>query len=277
VNLSWIEAAPEPPGNLLRNGSFEGGMLYWHNLETNDYSLVRGSGVVGEYCLCLKKGFAMSAPFVAPRGEPFTVSFFVKGDKPGVVEVSMPPSAREVGTKANRLWTRGAVQTTKFGTNWQRVSFTWLADVPPDGFWPYPHYLVQIGGGNTSLPIYIDGVTVTPGREGTPAYVPRRAIEVLAECPDLPGYAGTKANLFERGASPRVTAHVSNPGQETRAVTVRWQLSDYEGERSVGEAVEKKLTLPPRQDDQRNRADEAQRGGHGPGPRLRPRRGPFDP
>jgi len=163
-----LEVASGASGNLLRNGSFEGGMLYWHNLETNDYSLVRGSGIVGEYSLCLKKGFVMSAPFVAQRGEPFTVSFFVRGDKPGVVHVSMPPSAREVGTKADRLWTRGAGQTAKFGTNWQRVSFTWMADVPPDGFWPYPHYLVQIGGGNTSLPIYIDGVTVTPGREGMP-------------------------------------------------------------------------------------------------------------
>ena len=222
-------------------------MLYWHNLEPDDYSLVRGGAAVGEYSLCLKKGFVMSAPFVAQRGEPFTLSFFVRGDRPGVVDVSMPPSAREVGTKADRLWTRGAGQTAKFGTNWQRVSFTWTADVPPDGFWPYPHYLVQIGGGNTSLPIYIDGVTVTPGREGTTTYVPRREIEVLAECPDLPGYAGAKANLFERGASPRVTAHVSNPVRETRTVTVRWQLFDYEDERSIGEAVEKKLTLAPGQ------------------------------
>ena len=117
-------AAPGASSNLLRNGSFEGGMLYWHNLEANDYSLVRSGAAVGEYSLCLKKGFAMSAPFVAQRGEPFTVSFFVRGDQPGVVEVSMPPSAREVGTKADRLWTQGAGQTAKFGTNWQRVSFT---------------------------------------------------------------------------------------------------------------------------------------------------------
>jgi hypothetical protein len=248
--LNWAivaatAALPETPGNLLRNGSFEGGMLYWHNLETNDYSLVRGSGVVGEHALCIKKSFAMSAPFVAKRGEPFTVSFFVKGDKPGMVEVAMPPSAREVGQKSKRLWAREGGQRAQFGTEWQRVSFTWPADVPQDGFWPNPHYLVQIGGGGTSLPIYIDGVTVTQGREGTPVYVPRREIEVLAECPDLPGYAGARANIFDRGAAPRVTAHVSNPGKETRALTVRWQLFDYEGKSAVGEAVEKRLAVPP--------------------------------
>ena len=68
-------------------------MLYWHNLGTNDYALVQGNAAVGGYALQIKKGFAMSTPFVAKRGEPFTVSFFVKGDKPSVVDVSMPPSA----------------------------------------------------------------------------------------------------------------------------------------------------------------------------------------
>ena len=181
LGAASFAASTDAPVNLLRNGSFEGGMLYWHNLGTNDYALIREGAAVGEYALCIKKGFAMSAPFVAKRGEPFTVSFFVKGDKPGIVDVSMPPSAREVGTKANRLWTRGAGQTAKFGTEWQRVSLTWPADVPQDGFWPNPHYLVQIGGGATSLPIYIDGVTVTQGREGTTTYVPRREVEVVAE------------------------------------------------------------------------------------------------
>ena len=229
--------------NLLRNGSFEGGMLYWHNLETNDYTLVRGGAAVGEYALCIKKGFAMSAPFVALRGEPCTVSFFVRGDKPGTVDVSMPPSAREVGQKAGRLWVRGASQTATFGTEWQRISFAWNADVPADGFWPNPHYLVQIEAGKNSPPIYLDGVTVTPGREGAPAYVPRREIEVLAECPDLRGYQAN-GNLLEKGATVRVTAHASNPGRSPREVVLRWQLMDYEGQRPLGDAVEKKVTIP---------------------------------
>ena len=157
--------------NLLRNGSFEGGLLYWHQIDPKHDTLVRDA-VVGEYALRIAKGNVMSAPFVAERGRPMTVSFFVKGVKPGRVGVQMPPSAREAGTKAKRLWMREAEQSAEIGTEWKRVSFTWLADVPADGFWPNPHYLVQIGG--YDQPILIDGVTVTVGREGTPAYVPRR-------------------------------------------------------------------------------------------------------
>ena len=229
--------------NLLRNGSFEGGLLYWHGVEPDKQKLVRGGAAVGEYALRIEKGFVMSAPFVAQRGEPVTVSFFVKGDKPGVVDVSLPPSAREVGQKAGRLWTRGAGQTAKFGTEWQRVSFTWNADVPADGFWPQPHYMVQLGGG-ASTPFLVDGITVTLGKQGTPTYLPRREVEVVADCCDLPGYEGAQANLFERGATPRVTAHASNPGPQPRAVMLRWQLFDYEGERAIGEAMEKQVVIP---------------------------------
>jgi hypothetical protein len=240
--LSASAAPPDASRNLLRNGSFEGGLLYWHGIEPDKQKLVRGGAAVGEYALRIDKGFVMSAPFVARPGEPLTVSFSVKGDKPGTIDVSMPPSAREVGTKANRLWTRGAGQVAEFGTEWKRVSLTWKADVPQDGFWPFPHYMVQIGGGNSS-PFIVDGITVVQGTTGTPAYVPRSEVEVVTECPDLPGYEGGKANLFERGASPRVTAHVSNPGSTPRDVVVRWQLFDYEGELPIGDAVEKKLTI----------------------------------
>ena len=261
-------AAPE---NLLRNGSFEGGMLYWHNLGTNDYSLVRGSGVVGEYALCLKQGFAMSAPFVAQRGEPFTVSFFVKGDKPGTVEVAMPPSAREVGQKAKRLWTREGGQSAKFSTQWQRVSFTWPADVPQDGFWPNPHYLVQIGGGGTSLPIYIDGVTVTQGREGTSAYVPRRAdrsgggVSRLARLRRREG-EHLRARCGAARDGPRLEPRPGSPHGHGPLATRRLRRRTSR-RRSGGQDAHP----PAGQDDQRNRADEAHRHRPGAGTRFRPR------
>ena len=70
-----VHAAPE---NLLRNGSFEGGTLYWHQVAAPDQTLVKDAKV-GEYALRIAKGNVMSAPFVAERGEPMTVSFFVKG------------------------------------------------------------------------------------------------------------------------------------------------------------------------------------------------------
>ena len=227
--------------NLLRNGSFEGGTLYWHQVAASDQTLVKDAKV-GEFALRIAKGNVMSAPFIAVRGEPVTVSFFVKGEKPGRVGVQMPPSAREPGTKAKRLWMREAEQSAEITTEWKRVSFTWKADVPADGFWPNPHYLVQIGG--YDAPILIDGVTVTTGKEGTPSYVPRGEIEVVAECANLPGWDGAAGNAFEKNATAQMVAHVSNPGKETRDVTVCWQLMDYEGAQPVGDRIEKTITLP---------------------------------
>ena len=230
-------AAPE---NLLRNGSFEGGTLYWHQIDPKNDTLVRDAKV-GEFALRIAKGNVMSAPFVAVRGEPMTVSFFVKGEKPGRVGVQMPPSAREPGTKAHRLWQREAEQSAEITTEWQRVAFTWKADVPPDGFWPNPHYLVQIGG--FDQPILIDGVTVTVGKDGTPAYVPRHEVEVVAECTNLPGWDGAAGNAFEKGATAQVVAHVSNLSKLEEKFRVRWQLFDYEGEKPAGPMVEKEIVV----------------------------------
>ncbi len=235
-----VTATRAAPENRLRNGSFEGGTLYWHQIEPGKQALVRDAAV-GAYALRIARGNVMSAPFVAERGQPLTVSFFVKGEQPGRVCVQMPPSAREVGTKAKRLWMREAEQSAEIGAAWKRVSFTWPADVPPDGFWPNPHYLVQIGG--FDQPILIDGVTVTVGREGAPAYVPRRAVEVVAECLNLPGWDGAAGNAFDTGAVAQMLAHVSNPGTQPRAVTVRWQLVDFEGKTAVAPPVDKQVTL----------------------------------
>lgn len=228
------------PENRLRNGSFEGGTLYWHQVKVPEQMLVKDAKV-GEFALRIAKGNVMSAPFVAERGQPMTVSFFVKGEKPGKVGVQMPPSAREPGTKAKRLWMREAEQSADVTTEWKRVSFTWMADVPQDSFWPNPHYLVHIGG--YDQPILIDGVTVVVGREGTADYVPRREIEVVAECVNLPGYTGGAGNMFTKGATAQMVAHVSNPGSQPREVSVQWQLVDYEGTLPVGNPITKKVTI----------------------------------
>ena len=227
--------------NRLRNGSFEGGLLYWHQIVPANHTLVK-DGKSGEHALRIAKGNVMSAPFVADRGGPMTVSFWVKGEQPGKVGVQMPPSAREPGMKAKRLWTREAEQSAEVGTEWKRVSFTWPADVPADGFWPNPHYLVQIGG--YDRPILIDGVTVTAGNEGTPDYLPRREVECVAECVNLPGWDGAAGNAFEKGVTAKLAAHVSNPGTSPREVTVRWQFIDYEGGVPLGSPIDTKANIP---------------------------------
>lgn len=226
--------------NLLRNGSFEGALLYWHNVRPDQHRLIRGEAKVGEYALRIEEGYVASAPFIAERGEVYTVSFWARGDKPTEVTAQMPPSAREVGQQAKRLWTREATQRAEVGVQWQRVSFTWPADVPPSGFWPNPHYMIHIGA---KSPVLIDGVTVTKGAAGTPDYLPRREVEVVADCENLPGYEGAKGNLFARDATAIMTAYASNPGREPRAVTLRWQLFDYEGAAPVAEAIDKPVDI----------------------------------
>jgi len=238
--LTTLAAPCLGSGNLLRNGSFEGDLLYWHNIDPAVHRLARGDVAAGEWALRVEKANPMSAPFACEPGREYTITFSVKADRDGTLHVQMPPSAREVGTNAKRLWTAEATKSVTVGPEWQRLSVTFKADVPQDGFWPYPHYLVQFEG---TAPFLLDAVTVTPSSEAAPAYVPRRAVEILTECPDLPGYKG-QDNLLKKGATVRLIAHASNPGKEPRGVTLRWQFIDYEGVRPLADAVERKVTIP---------------------------------
>jgi hypothetical protein len=51
-----LPAAAAPP-NLLRNGSFEGGTLYWHQIDPQQHALVKDAAA-GEYALRIAKGNA---------------------------------------------------------------------------------------------------------------------------------------------------------------------------------------------------------------------------
>ncbi len=227
--------------NLVRNGSFEGGPLYWHNIDPKQKRIVEG-GKNGRHALRIEKDYVMSAPFRAEKGEPYTVSFWVKGDKPGLISVQMPPSAREVGTASKRLWMTEGTKSAPIGTDWKRVSFTWKADLPNDGFWPRQNYLVSIGAGDTT-PVLIDGVTVTQGRQGTSDYLGAKPIEATAECLDWPGFEGAKANIFEPGATVRIVGHANNCGDRPCSATLRWQFFDYEGAAPLGKPVDRAVEL----------------------------------
>jgi hypothetical protein len=228
--------------NLLRNGSFEGGLLYWHNIMPEHHQVVTG-GKNGVHALRIDKKNVMSAPFVCQPGKPITASFWVKGDAKGEVRVQIPPSAREVGHNHGRLWTAKATKAVPIGTEWQRVTVSMPADVPQDGFWTRPHYLLQLEG---TVAMTVDGMVVTQESAGAADYVPRRTVEVGVSCPDLKGYT-VDGNLLERGQTVRVVAHLSNPGATAKTVAVRWQLIDYEGVEPRGAAVERNVTLAPGQ------------------------------
>ncbi len=227
--------------NLIRNGSFEGALLYWHDQRGKE--IVEG-GKNGTLALRINDGWTMSAPFVAEREAAYTVSFWARAmEGEARVSVSMPPTARETAVRAKRLWSKEAGQGAKLTTEWQRLSFSWKADVPRDGFWPLPHYAVVFSAGEKGRPILIDGVTVVKGGEGTADYIPRRVVEVVADCANLPGYEGAKGNIFEKGATAEMAGHVSNPGDAKREIKLRWQLIDYEGTRPLAAPMEKKVTL----------------------------------
>ncbi|PQO43962.1 carbohydrate binding domain-containing protein [Blastopirellula marina] len=227
--------------NLLRNGSFEGGLLYWHNVAADSHALVK-PGRVGSAALRITSGSVMSAPWIAAPGKDYTVSFWVRGDDAGTVHVQMPPSARETAHNAGRLWTQEATQSADFDAQWRRVHFTWKADVPANGFWPQPHYMIQI---ESKTPIELDGVTVTEGNGGTKDYIARADVEVLSECTNLPGFAGAKANAFDRGQQAVIAGRFHNPTPAPQQFTATWRLIDYEGSDPVSEAITEEIRLSP--------------------------------
>ncbi|MFN3151543.1 carbohydrate binding domain-containing protein [Bremerella sp.] len=227
--------------NRLRNGSFEGGLLYWHGVKSDQHSLVT-PGREGAYALRMEHGSVMSAPWIATPGKDYTVSFWIKGDSEGSVRVQMPPSARETAHKAGRLWTREATQSAPFNDQWQRVSFTWTADVPSNGFWPKSHYMVQI---ESKTPIQIDGVTVTEGKSGTDRYIAHADVEALSICTNLPGYLGAAGNAFNRGENATIAGHFHNPTTDSTTLVATWQLIDYEGTVPVSEKKTETVELAP--------------------------------
>jgi len=226
--------------NLLRNGSFEGGKRYWHDVA--DKQVVQGDAAHGEYALRIEKGLVQSAAFELKPGVPVTISFSAKADADTVIGWQCSPCSREIGSKLGQTWGCKHQHPVPIGTTWKRYSVTFTPTAPQDGFWPRPTYMLQFA--DADKPWLLDAVTVTYGA-GADAYVPRREIEVQVDCPDLKGYRDPSANLLEKGATVTLVGSASNPGTQPREVTLCWQLFDYEGTRPVGEPVEKKVAIPP--------------------------------
>jgi hypothetical protein len=62
LGLTALLAAPagaQPPANLLKNGSFEGGTRYWY--EIGGKQLIHGDAAQGEYAIHIPKGYLISA------------------------------------------------------------------------------------------------------------------------------------------------------------------------------------------------------------------------
>ncbi len=244
VLAAWAVPAPaaEPAGdgrNLVRNGSFEGSTRYWFGVGTGD--LDANGAPVGRFCVRVGKGRLQSGAFPLARGREVTVSFYVRGEKEGTCSVSLAPSQREIAQRNKLIWSRESAVPLPVTAEWKRVSCTLTRDVKPwRSWWPNHNFMVFIG---SKAPIWVDGVSVAYGA-GEGGYVPRRAVEVVADVPELPGYTDETGNLLPRGATVNVLAGVSNPGKAERKLTIRWQVLDYAGERAFGEARSKSVVLP---------------------------------
>ena len=231
--------APVGAQNLLKNGSFEGGKRYWY--EAKEHKIVQG-GAEGEYSIHIEKGRVQSAAFELKNGVPVTLSFSAKAEVPTTIGWQLTPCAREIGMKNGLTWGMKGKHPVPITTEWKRYSFTFTPTVPQDGFWPRPTYMVQIG--DNDKPFLLDAVTVAY-EAGAEKYVPRRAIEVQVDTPDFVGYDKPEANTFAKGAMVNLVGSTHNPGAAPRNLIVRWQLFDYEGEKPVGEKIEKQISVAP--------------------------------
>ena len=240
--VPFLQAATSAPENLIRNGNFEGGMLYWHDQEGKE---IVEDGKVGRFAYRMNDGFSFSAPMLLERDQTYTISLWARTPEgKGRVNIGLTPMAREIAANAKRVFTEGASKGTDIGPEWSRISVSFRSDVKPGGFWPEPSYGVTISGGKGS-PVIIDGVTVVEGPRGTDDYIPRKAIEVLADPTNLPGYAGAAGNMYRKGATATLDGYISNPGEKSQELLVRWQLIDYEGTMPLADPVDTKLTVAP--------------------------------
>lgn len=239
AGAAWGQSGPT---NLLRNGSFEGGVRYWYEINDAPKKTLVGDAAFGKSSLKITKGWVQSAAFLLTPGKAVTISFSAKADEePTTMGWQCSPCSREVGTRVGQTWGMRTAHPVPLTTEWKRYSFTFTPTAPQDGFWPRPTYMMQLG--DAEKPILLDGVTVAYGG-GAETYLTYRPVEAQVDCPDLKGYL-VNGNLLAAGQTIRLVGTVSNPGDKPRKLTFRWQFVDYEGVRLIGKPVEQSVMVAP--------------------------------
>ena len=228
------------PTNLLRNGSFEGGVRYWYEINDPPKKTLSGDAAFGKSALRITKGAVQSAAFLLTPGKAVTISFSAKADEPTTMGWQCSPCSREVGTRVGQTWGMRATHPVPLTTEWKRFSFTFTPTAPQDGFWPRPTYMMQLG--DAEKPILLDGVTVSY-EGGADKFLPYRSVETQIACPDLKGYL-VNGNLLTPRQAIRLTGSATNFGAATRKLTLRWQFTDYEGVRPLAKPVEQIVSVP---------------------------------
>ena len=214
------QTAPEPIGNFLPRSSFEGKrdhlwcqILFgwardgvWEGVETDweDPQMHRAEGgKVGKYCMAVPnashagQASCHSTLFDLYPGKPYTVSFWMKSDPPGLP-----------GSVSLQYWWSGRHQQSlasvypRLTGEWQRVSFTGVPQPPPgsDDTSAPVKALIQIAPSAVQHgTLYVDGLQLEAGGQASD-YQPRYPLELYAEVaqPDWP-LAGPAPALLEWG------------------------------------------------------------------------------
>jgi len=241
-----LAGEPEGAGNLLRNGSFEGSLKYWHRGLDSRLELVKGDAASGEHCLRLPKGhYPWSAPFVLEPGEKVTLSASLRSEGgEGSFHVFLVPTCRSAGKEPFRLfWGKSGFGTRVTWKEWRRVS--WDVAIPDAKtldyrtWWDGRTWFVVPTGEN----VLLDDIAVIRG-EKQETWRPYSPVEVTVLATNLPPWRPS-ARILEKGAEVALEAALFNPGQSPLAVRLDWELADYTGSRVLARLGSEELTLEP--------------------------------
>ncbi|MGE5608749.1 MAG: hypothetical protein ACM359_05825 [Bacillota bacterium] len=234
-SISVLQAAE----NRVRNGSFEGSLAYWLDIEK--CTLLRRDAADGEHYLHIEKDGPRSTPFALPLGRPVRISLWIRSDQNSELRMWIAPSHREIAQEIKAAW-NGQMFTAKATGQWQHVSFDYTAQTRPrPPWWPDSVYILAIGASGS---LCIDGVSIAEIGDGV--VQPRRAVEVTSDITNLPGYKAN-GNLLDRSFVAQVRATAFNTTRQPQSLTLRWQLMDYEGRRVLSDAIDRRVTILPDQ------------------------------
>jgi hypothetical protein len=239
----------QPPagGNLLRNGSFEGSLKYWHRGLDSTIELVKAGRPVSGRSPCSirfsDERITWSAPFILEPGSTVTVSCdlgSVQGD--GLFRFYLAPTCRSAGKEPFRpFWGASGKEIAVTWKEWKRVS--WVITIPDEKvldyrtWWDGRTWMLMLVGRSTQL----DDLAVIPG-DGRNEFRPFSPIEVTETPTNLPAWKPT-CRILEKGFDAELETAVFNPGASACDVTVRWQLLDFTGSRVLEELGTSDLAL----------------------------------
>lgn len=241
-------AAGEPAlaGNLLRNGSFEGSLKYWHRGLDSRLELVKGDAASGEYSLRFTKGsYPWSAPFVLEPGSKVTLSASLRSETGnGTFHVFLVPTCRNAGKEPFKLfWGKSGFGTRVDWKEWRRVS--WNVTIPDEKtldyrtWWDGRTWFVVPTGEN----ILLDDIAVVLG-ERQEAWRPYSQIEVSELAINLPPWKPT-ARILDKGFRVELESAVFNPARTSVRGRLVWRLTDHTGTKTLKGLGERRLELPP--------------------------------